>query len=137
MRLEALLAGLLIALGAESAAARDMSGKAYAAHSHRASPGTHAQAGARRRAAAQIEASATRRSAAVRARREARSQQVFCLPGFTFPVYHSDGIARPDLLTAGMARRLPGPSHPELTVPASFPTEDVPSWSCLSRPWMV
>jgi hypothetical protein len=137
MRLEVLLAGLLIALGTGSAAAQDMSGKAYAAHAHRASPGTHAQAGARHRAAAQVEGFATRRSAAVRARRDSRSQQVFCLPGFTFPVYHSDGIARPNLLTAGMARRMPGPSHPELTVPASFATGDVPSSSCLSRPWMV
>jgi hypothetical protein len=136
MRLEALLAGLLIALDAGSAATQEMSGKAYAAHAHRASPGTHAQAGARHRAA-QVEGSVTRRSAAVRARRGARSQQVFCLPGFSFPVYHSDGIAQPDFLMAGMARRMPEPSHPELTVPASFPTGDVPSWSCLSRPWMV
>jgi hypothetical protein len=92
MRLEALLAGLLIALGAGSAAAQEMSGKAYAAHAHRASPGTHAQAGARH-LAAQVEGSATRRSAAVRGRRGARSQQAFCLPGFSFPVYYSDGGA--------------------------------------------
>jgi hypothetical protein len=136
MRLEALLAGLVIALGVGSAAAQEMPGKAYAAHAHRASRGTHAQAGARHRAA-QVEGSATRRSAAVRARRGARSQQVFCLPGFSFPVYHSDGIAQPDFLTAGIARRMPGPSHPELTVPASFPTGDAPSWVCLSRSWMV